>query len=181
MSQKLALKFSSAALACAAALLATGAFAQLKPPSTPPLRLGNPQAHPAAPAPAESPAPAASASGDAAADKEKAGALAAAGWLILLDRHDWGRAWDSSSAMFRGTVPLPAWMDGIPKLRDPLGTLVERKQAQAAYSTKLQGRPDGDYVSVIFDSKFDKKQVQEIVTTVRDSDGRWRVTGYLTR
>lgn len=181
MSQKARLKFSSAALACTAALLATGAFAQLKPPTTPPLRLGNPR--PAAPeTPAtEAPAPAASAAGDAAAEKEKAGALAAAGWLILLDRHDWGRAWDSSSAMFRGAVPLPAWMDGIPKLRDPLGNLVERKEAQAAYSTKLQGRPDGEYVSVIFDSKFDKKQVQEIVTTVRDSDGRWRVTGYLTR
>jgi hypothetical protein len=37
-------------------------------------------------------------------------------------------------------------------------------------------------VTVEFTSKFDKKPVvQELVTTVRESDGRWRVTGYQTR
>jgi hypothetical protein len=72
-------------------------------------------------------------------------------------------------------------MEGIPKVREPLGNLVERAQAQAVYKTTLQGRPDGDYVSVIFDSKFTGKQVQEVVTTVLDADGKWRVTGYSAR
>ena len=45
--------------------------------------------------------------------------------------------------------------------------------------TSLPGRPAGDYVTVVFVSKFDKKaEVQETVTTVRESDGKWRVMGY---
>lgn len=161
-------KFAPAAALAVAAVLFTGtAAAQLKPP---------PNALPTAPtASAAQPANAAN------REKATAGALAAAGWLVLLDRRDWGRAWEASSTVFRGTVPLATWMDGIPKVREPLGALVERSQVEAVYKTTLQGRPDGEYVTVIFDTKFERKPVQEVVTTVRDADGKWRVTGYSTR
>jgi hypothetical protein len=167
------MKFSHAALALlAAALFATGASAQVKPRTGTGLTVP-PAAAPAAPKAAQPPA-----SASASAQKEAAGALAAAGWLVLLDRRDWGTAWETSSSVFRSSVPLAAWMEGIPKVRAPLGNFVERAQVEAVYKTTLQGRPDGDYVSVIFDSKFSEKPVREIVTTVLDSDGKWRVTGY---
>jgi hypothetical protein len=169
------MKFAfSLLLALATALFAFGAGAQSNAP--------------AKPAPAA--APAAAAASAAAAEpaktkevleKEAAGQLAANGWLVLLDRRDWGRAWEASSSLFRSTVPLPTWMDAIPKVREQLGPLVERSPAVSVYKTKLEGRPDGEYVTVIFESKFEKKEVQEALTTVRDSDGRWRVTGYSTR
>lgn len=158
-----------------AAVLASAAQAQLRPPSgaaqgvTPPAR--------SAPAPAPAPAaePAAAARD---AEKEKAGQNAAHAWLLLLDRRDWGTAWEGSSAVFRQTVPLGTWMDNIPGVRASFGTLVERDALDAVYKTSLAGRPDGEYVTVAFRSKFDKKAVQEVVTTVREPDGRWRVTGY---
>jgi hypothetical protein len=153
--------------ALAAALAAQGAAAQLKPPKNPPA---------AAPAPA---APAATESANP--EKEAAGKLAAAGWLSLLDRRDWGRAWETTSSVFRNTVPLGTWMDAIPKVREPLGAFVERAPVNSMYKTKLEGRPDGEYVSVVFRSKFGDREVQEIVTTVREEDGKWRVTGYSTR
>ena len=166
--------FQAFLVALAAGLFTASAGAQLKAPKAVPA-----SAAAAKPAPARQDDPAAT----EAVNKEKAeaGALAAAGWLVLLDRRDWGRAWETSSNVFRGAVPLPAWMDGIPKLREPFGNLVERTPAESMYKTTLEGRPDGEYVSVIFDAKFDQKQVQEIVTTVRDPDGKWRVTGYSTR
>ena len=77
-------------------------------------------------------------------------------------------------------VPLPTWMDGIPKVREPFGALVERTPAESVYKTTLEGRPNGEYVTSIFLSKFDKRELQEVVTTVRDTDGKWRVTGYST-
>jgi hypothetical protein len=83
--------------------------------------------------------------------------------------------------VFRGSVPLATWMDGIPKVREPLGALVERTPAESAYKTTLPGRPDGQYVTVIFLSKFAKRELQEVVTVVRDTDGKWRATGYSTR
>jgi hypothetical protein len=115
-------------------------------------------------------------------DYEKAGQTAAHAWLLLLDRKDWGTAWDASSAVFRQNVPLGTWMDNIPKAREPYGAFVERKPAEALYKKTLPGRPAGDYVTANFVSKFAKKpDVVETVTTVRESDGRWRVTGYTAR
>lgn len=155
-------------LAAGLAACAFAAQAQLKPPS------------------GKAAAPAASAAAPAAAgngvisnpDFEKAGQNAAQAWLILLDRKDWGTAWDASSAVFRQNVPLGTWMDNVPKVREPWGAFVERSPGIALYKKTLAGRPDGDYVTVVFLSKFANREVEETVTTVRESDGRWRVTGY---
>lgn len=170
------MKFSYSLSAALAALLFTAtAGAQLKAPRD------KQTTAPTKPAAAAAAAPAAAAAASPNAEKETAGKLAAAGWLLLLDRRDWGTAWEASSAVFRGSVPLAAWMDGIPKVREPLGAFVERAPANSSYKTTLEGRPEGEYVSVIFLSKFDKKELQEVVTTVREADGKWRVTGYSTR
>ena len=67
------------------------------------------------------------------------------------------------------------------KVREGLGALVDRVPAEMSYKTSLPGRPPGEYVTVIFLSKFETKELQEVVTTVREPDGRWRVTGYSTR
>jgi hypothetical protein len=155
--------------------LALTAQAQLKPgprnDAAP--RLGAPAAAPAS-------APAAAAPRNP--EMERAGQTAALAWLLLLDRKDWGSAWDASSAVFRQNVPLAAWMDGVPKLREPFGAFVEREPLEVAYRKTLAGRPDGDYVTVLFASKFAKKaDVQETVTSMREPDGRWRVTGYTAR
>ena len=166
--------FRRSLLAAGLCACALAAQAQLKPPAAKP---GN---APAAPAPQ---APASASNGVISNPEfEKAGQMAAHAWLLLLDRKDWGTAWDASSSVFRQSVPLGTWMDNVPKLREPLGAFVERQPGEAIYKRTLPGRPEGDYVTVQFTSKFDKKPVvQELVTTVRESDGRWRVTGYQAR
>lgn len=134
---------------------------------------------PSAAAPAQ---PAAAAAGITNPEMERAGQMAAQGWLLLLDRKDWGTAWDASSAVFRKNVPLGNWMDGVPKLREPFGAFVERQPIGATYKKTLSGQAPGDYVTATFVSKFDKNaEVVETVTTVREPDGRWRVTGYTAR
>lgn len=136
------------------------------------------QTAPRAPASAPAAQPAAPSDVKKDADKENAGKLAALGWLNLLDRKDWGTAYDTTSNVFRQAVTLGQWMDSIPKVREPFGVLVRRMPDETVYRTKLPGRPDGHYVSTIFTSNFEKMTVDEVVTTVLDADGRWRVTGY---
>jgi hypothetical protein len=166
-------------LLLATMLFTAAASAQMKlPRSIQP----SPSAAPAAAAPAAAAQAATGAAAPSAhAEKEAAAKLAAGGWLILLDRGNWGRAWETASDVFRSSVPLPAWIDAIPKAREPFGNVVERNPVEAVYKTVLAGRPPGEYVTVIFDTKFANKQVEEVVTTVLEPDGRWRATGYSTR
>ena len=84
---------------------------------------------------------------------ENAGKVAAhALWLLLLDRRDWGTAPGTPPAPSSARlVPLGTWMDNVPKVRQPFGNFVEREAAGVpVYKTSLPGRPDGQYVSVMF-------------------------------
>ena len=169
-------------IACGALLVATLSFpaaAQLKSPSDKP---GKPATAAPAAAAATASAPAPKADANANEEKEKAGQLAAAGWLTLLDRRDWGTAWETSAATFRNAVPLASWMDGAPKARADFGALQERAPGVVAYKDRIDRMPPGEYVTVVFVSKFAQRgDVEETVTTVREPDGRWRVMGYSTR
>ena len=116
------------------------------------------------------------------ANYQAAGQAAALVWLTQLDRAMWGEAWDQSSRVFRSKVPLATWMDALPKSRGVLGAATDRKVGDVIFNTELPGQPTGVYVSVLFISQFPGKEpMDEMVTTVREPDGRWRVTGYSTR
>ncbi len=118
----------------------------------------------------------------AAAAAEGAGQAAAAAWLALLDAGRFGDAWDTASTLFRSNVPKDAFVKGMTGSRSALGAARERKVGDIAYKTQMQGLPNGQYVSVLFVSDFPSKPAtDEIVMTMRENDGRWRVTGYSTR
>lgn len=168
-----------ALLASSLALLGTAATAQaqLRLPRTDGPGLAQPQADVL-----EAPVVEKTAADKATADKQAAATAAAASWLQMLDKRDWRNAWQAASQMFRTAVPINAWMEGIPKAREPLGALTERTPADAVYKTTLEGRPDGEYVTVSFTTKYaNKPEAEEVVTTVREADGKWRVTGFQAR
>jgi hypothetical protein len=158
------------ALPLAAALACSAALAQAPAPAAP-------ARAPAASA-ASAPRAAVPAVPNPNAEKEAAGRQAATAWLAQLDQRDWKGAWDGSAAMFRTNVKIDNWMENIPKVRDPLGQFFARSAFESGYLTTIQGQPPGEYVTVLFNSRFSNRQLQETVTTVREADGRWRVTGY---
>jgi hypothetical protein len=52
----------------------------------------------------------------------------------------------------------------------------------ATYVTSLPGAPDREYVVVQFQTSYEKKKdAIESVTPMKDSDGKWRVSGYYIR
>ena len=168
-------------LALAISLTST-AGAQLKVPRSSSNAAGGLSPSTVAPTPARTEPPAAVAPKSDLATVEEAARLASQGWLMLLDRGDWGTAYEVAAQGFRGQVPIAAWMDGIPKVRAPLGALQDREPVEASYKTSLPGRPDGEYFTIIFASRFAAKpDTQEIITTMREPDGKWRVLGYSTR
>lgn len=159
----------------AAALLSVActAGAQLKPSTSKP-----PLTPPAAESAAKADAAARSATTVEA--KEAAAQAAAEKWLALLDRDEFGKAWDECAQLFRERVTRQQWIDGLPATRKPFGTMKERRFEIAVYKTALPGAPDGEYVTARFITTFEKKEAEELLTLALEN-GAWRTTGYLIK
>lgn len=153
-------------------LSAGSAHAQLKPPANvdtpaqPPGTSATPVAPPADPANAA---------------KEAAAAEAAGAWLKLIDSGAYGKAWDECAPLFREKVSRQQWSEGLPKNRAEVGTLKARNVKVTAYRTTLPGAPDGEYVTVLFSSDYEKNPAAEELVTLTLQAGTWRPIGYLLR
>lgn len=146
-------------------LCATATFAQMK-----------------APTPSTSGASVTMPAGDSSnAFREIAAQAAGEKWLGLLDRGEYGKAWDECAQLFRQRVTREQWVDSLPSTRAPFGAMKSRKVEVAAYKTSLSGAPDGQYVTVRYRTSFEKKDGAEEVITLALEDGVWRPTGYSIR
>jgi len=97
---------------------------------------------------------------------------AAESWLKLVDQGDTGAAWRTSSATVRKDSNQFFWGSIINVSRATLGDLKSRKLESS--SDKGNGQLAFEY-----ESRFQQDaKVTEIVTTVHEKDGAWRVTGY---
>jgi hypothetical protein len=57
--------------------------------------------------------------------------------------------------------------------------LKSRSVSSTRFAGSLPGTPSGDYVVVKFNTSFEHEaEATETVTPMKDSDGRWRVSGY---
>ncbi|MDD5564342.1 MAG: DUF4019 domain-containing protein [Thermoanaerobaculaceae bacterium] len=118
-----------------------------------------------------------------AAESPEAKAVASAkSWLALVDAGKYGPSWDAAAATFKGAVAQADWERMVGSVRGPLGGLLSRELAASKAVSSLPGAPDGRYVVVQFKTAFEHKaQAVETVTTVLESDGAWRVTGYFIK
>ncbi|HRC72186.1 MAG TPA: DUF4019 domain-containing protein [Candidatus Competibacter sp.] len=107
---------------------------------------------------------------------------AAKAWLALVDAEQYGESWDQAATLFRGGVSKADWEKAVKPIRSQLGTLKSRTLKSADLTRSLPGAPDGEYVVVQFDARFENKTAAlETVTSMRDKDGSWRVAGYYIR
>lgn len=113
---------------------------------------------------------------------EDAAQSAAAKWLSLVDSGNYSASWKEAAAYFRGSVPEATWQAQVGAVRGPLGKVLGRALKARQYAKSLPGAPDGEYVVIQYDTKFEHKQAAiETVTPMKDRDGVWRVSGYYIR
>ena len=120
----------------------------------------------------------------AAADEidTSAGMTAANEWLALVDRGRYGESWDAAGARFREAIERTKWETTVDSVRGPLGPVVVRKLRTATFARVLPDAPEGEYVVIEFDTRFDKRPLAaETVTSAREKDGSWKVAGYWIR
>ncbi|MGY0557425.1 DUF4019 domain-containing protein [Lysobacter sp. A421] len=105
--------------------------------------------------------------------------LQAAQWI---DAGRVGDLWEGASPLTKSSVAREAFVAGIAKVRQPLGTVVSRNwvslhRQQGDASGPL---PPGQYVGIGMATVFAANTVaHERVTLHLDEDGIWRFTGYV--
>ncbi len=103
-------------------------------------------------------------------------------WLKLVDSGNYAQSWDDTGAVLKANVAREQWQEVLLRNRGPLGGLISRKLTSAEYTTQLPGAPDGQYVVLQYESRFEhKNSAIETVTPVLDKDGQWRVCLYIVK
>ena len=110
--------------------------------------------------------------------KERAAIEAAERWLQLVDRKEYAKAWEQCAPIFREKVSRQQWVEGLPKTRAPLGAVKKRTLKGAGYRQSLPGVPDGEYVTVGFDTAFEKNDNGVETMTLMLDGTTWRPIGY---
>ena len=110
---------------------------------------------------------------------EKAATAAAETWLSHVDAGEYAGSWREASAYFQGAITEQAWVALLNGVRTPLGTVLSRQLKQAQHTKTVPGAPDGDYVVMQFDTRFEHKQAAvETVTFIHEKQGEWKAAGY---
>ncbi len=103
-------------------------------------------------------------------------------WLVLVDAAQYGQCWNEAATLFKSAVTQQEWEKAVRSARAPLGALKSRTFKSATFTRSLPGAPDGEYVVIQFDTRFENKAAAvETVTPMRQKDGAWKVSGYYIR
>jgi uncharacterized protein DUF4019 len=115
-----------------------------------------------------------------AKDTFASGATAAAEtWLGHVDAGDYAESWREASAYVQGAITEQAWVASLQRVRTPMGQRLSRQLKQVQHTQSMPGAPDGDYVVMQFDTRFEHKQAAvETVTFLQEKKGEWKAAGY---
>lgn len=103
---------------------------------------------------------------------------AALSWLKLLDDGDYEEAFEWEAQDFRMTHTQKQFVRHMQARRVPFGQTLSRSVVGAVNIHKFAGVPEGDYMSIIFKTGFEKKSpTAERVILVKQSVG-WRIIDY---
>jgi len=107
---------------------------------------------------------------------------AARDWLVLLDKHDVKQLYATSGKRFRDGISEEKWGEVAESGRQQFGPVKSRTLIGAESPPETPNRPKGAFMTVVFRADFEKRGVgSESLTLERESDGKWRVIGYLMK
>ena len=113
------------------------------------------------------------------AGEERAAVQSAKIWLALVDEGKYGESWDETASIFKNALPKDKWVEMLGSTRPPFGKVLQRNVKTKVHKTSLPGAPDGEYVVIQFQTRFEHKaSAIETVTPSKEKDGSWRVSGY---
>jgi hypothetical protein len=108
---------------------------------------------------------------------------AARDFLALTDRGDGPESWAAAGKQFQKAITAERWTQSLKAVRGPLGALDTRTLESTQLTKNFPGAAtEGEYALLVFRSTFSNRMDgEESVTVEHESDGVWRVIGYLIR
>ena len=107
-------------------------------------------------------------------------AATARDWLVLVDRGDARAARNVAAAKFRDAAPEDRWAKALAAQRGQRGKVLQRTLASTRFERSFPGAPEGEYAVLAFRTAFENAPGgTETVTLERETDGIWRVVGYV--
>ncbi|PUA16678.1 DUF4019 domain-containing protein [Glaciimonas sp. PCH181] len=105
---------------------------------------------------------------------------AATQWAMLADANQAERMWTASGAVMQKSITKEDWTKYLANLRNDLGSLNGREWAEIVRVGQPANLPKGEYVNVVFSSRFANSPTGEAVSLML-SGGHWVPVGYVVR
>jgi len=107
---------------------------------------------------------------------------ASAAWMKLMDAGQYAECWKTAAAAIQSAITEEKWTAAMKGVREPLGKVITRSVQSATHTATLPGVPDGDYVVIVYKTRFEHKQsAQETVAMSREPDKVWRGSGFFIK
>jgi len=121
---------------------------------------------------------------------EQAAVSAAEKWLALVDAGNFEESWKHTASLFksgisekhffRSGVTKQQWQSSLSTVHDLLGEVVLRRLKSKRYTKDLPWEVTAEYVVIEYETTYERQMIRtEKVILTKESDGEWRVSGYL--
>lgn len=97
--------------------------------------------------------------------------------MKLIDSEEYSAAWNTGSESMRKGMPKLAWNLLVNTVHLPLGTLKSRTFQSSEANPATSDKPASITLTFVGDYE-NSHAVQEKVTTIKEADGQWRVSGF---
>jgi hypothetical protein len=99
-------------------------------------------------------------------------------WAALADANQADRMWSMSDSVMQKGVSKEDWIKYLASLQSELGRGGEREWIQIIRISNPVNLPPGEYVNVVFSSRFTKSPTVEKISLVQTAN-RWTPVGYV--
>ena len=116
-----------------------------------------------------------------AAAQDDYASLIAREWLEIVDAGYYMQSYQLSDDAFKAVLSAPQWEDALTKIRLPLGEVVWRSEIEQKKLESVPGWPNGEYITIDFNTKFEHTNAIVETITLSKSSGEWLPVGYFIR
>lgn len=114
---------------------------------------------------------------------DRAAAVAAATreaeqWVEAVDARRYADAWKQQAPAVKEGRTEHDWISEFASPREGLGKPVMRELKRAEFSTRVRGAPEGEYVTVVYLTKFANIPLASETILLSRENGQWMVGGY---